>query len=42
LANYLAGSSEASEKINADGPGWNRKKTRQTHGLAAKTGLIDA
>jgi hypothetical protein len=30
------------KKNDADGLGWNRKKTRQTHGLAAKTGLIEA
>jgi len=29
-------------KIYADGRGRNRKKTRQTYGLAAKTGLIEA
>jgi hypothetical protein len=29
-------------KIYADGGCRSRKKTRQTHGLAAKTGLIEA
>jgi hypothetical protein len=28
-------------KIHADGGGRNRKKTRQTRGLAAKTGLSE-
>jgi hypothetical protein len=30
------------EKNDADGGGRAREKTRQTHGLAAKTGLSEA
>jgi hypothetical protein len=30
------------EKNDADGGGRTREKTRQTHGLAAKTGLSEA